>query len=678
MRAKTKDKSDGAKGRIANQIRGQIGSSVLIVYILVEVLIVVIVTQTVYDSKKTQLTLESEASSNQLAGFFEQYEKEVETLAVNPQIRAVLSETKAGDDILKAKDMGDVENYLVNTAAADEENLMAAWIADLDASVITQSDGFTSEDGWDITGRAWYSCIESGQTVLTEPYIDSSTGGLILSAAAPVYDENGNVLGAAGLDISLDHVNEVMSGYKIGSNGYVLLLSTDGTIIYHPQSDWIQQNIADVEVSSNVVNAVVNGQTKFLKYKANGTTKYGNVTEVGSTGYVVISNMPSSEYFQRVYITLGVLALVFAVGIIIVMEKIRRTSAALSKPITELNETAQKLAQGDLDVTIDVLADNEIGELGESIGATVDRLKEYIDYLDEASHALDQIAEGKLAIELKQEYVGEFQKLKVALLNISGSMNEVMHGISDSSQMVATSAGELAKAAQGLAEGSGTQAAAVEELVATASSVTEQVEESKADAKRSADETENVTTMMEQSQEKMGEMMEAVRKIHETSEQVVGIIKTIEEIADQTNLLSLNASIEAARAGEAGKGFAVVADEIGKLALESSKAANMTRNLIGVSMEEINKGNDIAQGVMSSLKDAVDAVDKVNGMIQKTAESAADQAQSMEQIKVGIEEISQGIQDNSAIAEESSATSQELASQADVLNNMVQRFELMD
>ena len=678
MRAKTKDKSDGAKGRIANQIRGQIGSSVLIVYILVEVLIVVIVTQTVYDSKKTQLTLESEASSNQLAGFFEQYEKVVETLAVNPQIRAVLSETKAGDDILKAKDMGDVENYLVNTAAADEENLMAAWIADLDASVITQSDGFTSEDGWDITGRAWYSCIESGQTVLTEPYIDSSTGGLILSAAAPVYDENGNVLGAAGLDISLDHVNEVMSGYKIGSNGYVLLLSTDGTIIYHPQSDWIQQNIADVDVSSNVVNAVVNGQTQFLKYKANGTTKYGNVTEVGSTGYVVISNMPSSEYFQRVYITLGVLALVFAVGIIIVMEKIRRTSAALSKPIAELDETAQKLAQGDLDVTIDVLADNEIGELGESIGATVDRLKEYIVYLDEASHALDQIAEGKLAIELKQEYVGEFQKLKVALLNISGSMNEVMHGISDSSQMVATSAGELAKAAQGLAEGSGTQAAAVEELVATASSVTEQVEESKADAKRSADETEKVTTMMEQSQEKMGEMMEAVRKIHETSEQVVGIIKTIEEIADQTNLLSLNASIEAARAGEAGKGFAVVADEIGKLALESSKAANMTRNLIGVSMEEINKGNDIAQGVMSSLKDAVDAVDKVNGMIQKTAESAADQAQSMEQIKVGIEEISQGIQDNSAIAEESSATSQELASQADVLNDMVQRFELID
>ena len=118
------------------------------------------------------------------------------------------------------------------------------------------------------------------------------------------------------------------------------------------------------------------------------------------------------------------------------------------------------------------------------------------------------------------------------------------------------------------------------------------------------------------------------------------------------------------------------ADEIGKLAQESSKAANMTRELIGVSMEEINKGNQIADHVMDSLKTAVDAVDNVNGMIQKTAGNAADQAQSMEQIRVGIEEISQGVQDNSAIAEESSATSEELASQATLLNELVQHFEL--
>lgn len=664
------------KGKIAEEIRKRIGRSVLIAYIVVEVIIVIIMGQTVYYNKQAQLTLESESASNSLAGFFEKYERVTQTLALNPQIQSVLSETKAGDNILSVKAMGDVEKYLVDAAGADSENVMAVWIADLDASVITQSDGYTSPDGWDITGRAWYSCIETGKTVLTEPYIDSSTGEIILSAATPVYDEGGNVLGAAGMDISLDHVTEVLSGYTIGSNGYVWLVSSDGMLIYHPNAELVQQNIADVNVSANVVNAIMNQTTEFLKYKADGTTKYGSVQLVGETGYLVVSNMPFLEYYQMLFATIGVLLVIFALGIILVMRSIDKSAYALSKPIAELNETASRLAEGDLDVELNVTAENEIGELAESIGATVARLKEYIAYLKEASGALDQIADGKLEIHLEQEYVGEFRQLKEALLHISSSMNDVMKNISASSQTVTSSAGDLANAAQQLAEGSSTQAAAVEELVATATSVAEQVEESKKDALQSAEETQKVTAMMEQSQDKMQEMMEAVQKIHETSKQVVGIIATIEEIADQTNLLSLNASIEAARAGEAGKGFAVVADEIGKLAQESSKAANMTRELIGVSMEEINKGNQIADHVMDSLKTAVDAVDNVNGMIQKTAGNAADQAQSMEQIRVGIEEISQGVQDNSAIAEESSATSEELASQATLLNELVQHFEL--
>lgn len=251
-----------------------------------------------------------------------------------------------------------------------------------------------------------------------------------------------------------------------------------------------------------------------------------------------------------------------------------------------------------------------------------------------------------------------------------------MEHILTSAGEVSSGATELANASQTLAEGAGAQAAAVEELVANTISVEEQVKQNQKDAEVSAKETERVTTMMEQNQDKMSRMMEAVSKIHETSRQVVGIIQTIEEIADQTNLLSLNASIEAARAGEAGKGFAVVADEIGKLAMESSKAANMTRDLIGVSMEEIDRGSAIAKGVMTSLEESVQAVDNINGMIRKTAENAATQATNMDQIRMGIEEIARGVQDNSAAAQETSATSEQLASQAVVLNELVQRFEL--
>ena len=185
-----------------------------------------------------------------------------------------------------------------------------------------------------------------------------------------------------------------------------------------------------------------------------------------------------------------------------------------------------------------------------------------------------------------------------------------------------------------------------------------------------------VAKKMEDSQDQMNRMMEAMNKIQETSREVVGIIKTIEEIADQTNLLALNAAIEAARAGEAGRGFAVVAGEIGNLAEQSAKAVNVTRDMIGVSLEEIEKGNSLAEEVLDSLKDSVKAIERVNGMIQKTSENAVYQAASMEQIKDGIEEISQAVQDNSATAQESSATSEELAAQATTLNEMVQRFEL--
>lgn len=664
--------------RIADEIMTQIGKSVILVFVLVAAVAIFMVASTIISSKEKELTLESKAASNQLTAFIDQYTRGTEQLAVNPDIIQLMNETKPGDYILKSKKMESVMKYLVCIANTDTENVMAVWISDLDASVLAQSDGYISGEGWDITGRGWYGCITEKKTILTAPYIDSSTGKMILSAASPVYDEaTGEVLGAVGMDIALDHMTNIMRDYKIGRNGYVLLLSENGTFLYHPENDFIQKNIKDVNLSQNVVDAVSSKRSEFLKYKVDGTTKYGSLELVGDTGYLVLSSLPMSEYYAILIAMIIALIILFAVGILLIALSIKRSAANLTKPILALNHTAQQLAAGNLDVRLEITSNDEIGELGESIGKTVSRLKEYIVYIDETAETLTRIADGKLRIALKNDYVGEFQKIKTALLNISSSMNDVMEGINASSGRVSAGASELANASQMLAESAELQAASVEELAATTNSVADHVEESHRDAEISAKETAKVTAMIEQNQEKMTMMMDAMEEIRKTSQQVVGIIQAIEEIADQTNLLSLNASIEAARAGDAGKGFAVVADEIGKLALESAKAASSTRSLIELSMEEISKGNNIAIDAMAALEESVSAVDHVNEMIKNTARNSAVQAESMEQLRIGIDEIARVIQDNSAASQETSATSDELATQADLLNKMLQKFELI-
>jgi len=661
---------------ITKQIILQIGRNVLIVLGVIAVITVIMMQRVISSAKETELTLESQSTSNQIADFFNGYAKMTAQLAVNPQIVELERQATAGESLLNEENYDTVYENMVNCTMTDSENILATWIADIDANQVTQSDLFTSGDGWEFFERPWSVCTSIGTTILTEPYVDASTGQMILSAVSPVFDSNGEALGVAGMDITMEQITEVMAQHKIGKTGFIMLLSADGLVIYHPNQEFVQKNIAETAIEGNVCTYVENKTEGFVKFKEDGKTKYGYVDMVGDTGYMVVSSMTSSEFYSQLLITILVLAAIFVIGILLIIKSMKTTAGRITKPILELNETARKLAEGNLDVSLDITSQDEVGQLGKSISDTVARLKEYILYIDEIADVLGKMANGKLSIELKNDYVGEFGKVKTALENISESMNEIMKGITDSANQLSGGAEELANASQGLAEGAEMQNAAVEELVASVTLITEQVEENKDDAEKSAEETGKVTGMMVDSQKQMNEMMDAMDKIHETSQQVVGIIKTIEEIASQTNLLALNASIEAARAGEAGRGFAVVADEIRKLADESGKAVNKTRDLINLSMTEIEKGSVLAGEVVNSLRVSVEAVERVNVMIQKTSENASYQASSMEQIRSGIEEISNGVQENSAIAEESSATSEELAAQAITLNNMVKKFEL--
>lgn len=588
-------------------------------------------------------------------------------------------ETGPGANITESERYATVFNSMKKIVAADSDNIQAVWVGDIDANVATQSDGYTSDSDFEITERAWYKAVEEEKTILTDAYVDASTGNVILSAATPVYDQSGqNIIGVAGVDVALDHIDELLPEYKIGNNGFVILVTSEGNVIYHPNTDNQQKSLSELNVDKTLIQAVEGGKDTSVHYSADGKSKYGYVGRIGSTDYLTISCLPASEYFASLIRCIIIVLLLVIAGIVVIIITIRHLATQLTKPIVALNDVAQELAEGNLDVTLDIASENEIGELADSIQKTVDRLKEYINYINEISSVLDRLADGKLKFTLKYDYAGEFAKVKTALLHISGSFEQMIEDIIDSSTQVSIGADELSKAAQNIAEGAMTQAASVQELVATTESVSQQVEENTEDAQKSATETSRVTHMMQDSREQMNQMMEAMNKITETSNEVVSIIKTIEDIADQTNLLALNASIEAARAGEAGKGFAVVASEIGSLADDSSKAANNTRDLIEISLQQIDRGSSLAQNVVQSMQDVLDAVEEVNGMIGKSAENNEAQNQSMEQIRVGIEDISKGVEDNSASAEETSATSQELAAQAATLEELVKRFDLKD
>lgn len=668
-------KTKNTKG-IQFQIQSKIGLSIIAVMLAVTILVVVMVYNLLIDANHTELQLDSEAVALQVEKYFAPFERMAEQLAVDKDVQKILTTTKAGQRMTNNATYSTVLEKMVGAAGLDTANIQGVFVADIDSSASITSGGTISGEDYDVTTRAWFDCTKTGKTVLTKPYIAASTGKTIISAVAPVFDENGTAVGAAGIDVAINTVVKMMGNYTIGKEGYTMLLTSDGTFVYHPNSSLIDTKIQDMNISSNIANAISSQASQIIGYRVNGEHKYGYIMPIGDTGFIALSCIPNNQYYSSLVRSVIMLIILIVAGEVFILFLLGRLSGKIVRPLVQLNGVATELANGNLDVSLDVRTEDEVGELAVSIDKTVQRLKEYIDYIDEISEVLAAMADGKLAINLKYAYVGEFEKVKDALNHISQSMTEVMTSIVEGANQVSVGSDNLAKAAQGMAENTETQAASIEELLATATTVAEQVKENRDNSEKSAEYTNEVAAVMEESKKQMSQMREAMDKIQESSKQVVGVIKAIEDIASQTNLLSLNASIEAARAGDAGKGFAVAAGEIGGLANESADAVNTTRDLINVSLEEIEKGNAIVNDVMASLDNAVERVRVANGMIQDTAQNADTQMKSIDQIRDGIQDMSQVVQDNSAMAQETSATSEELVAQSVTLNELVQRFDL--
>ena len=381
---------------------------------------------------------------------------------------------------------------------------------------------------------------------------------------------------------------------------------------------------------------------------------------------------------QLTGLTISLIILVFIIVTLMTVAGIlfaKYTANDITVPLKKLREASHKLAMGELDVSLELKDKNEFGEMAEDFNKATAKLKEYIDCIQ---WGLTEIGGGDFTVQPTVEFNGDFIAVRDAIMNIIVGLSQTMQQIDEGSEQVAMGAQQLAENSQTLAEGANMQASAVEVLTSTIESVADSAMVSSkkaADAYRSAQKYADVA---EQSNQEMRLLTEAMERITVTSREIESIIGDIEEIASQTNLLSLNASIEAARAGEAGRGFAVVADQIGKLAADSAQSAINTKTLIIKSLQEINNGNEITARTTKALGEVIEGIKILADASSETSELSKEQAENISQVRSGIEQIADVIQDNSAAAEETSATSEELLAQSQNLKAMIEQFKLAD
>ncbi|MCI9153555.1 methyl-accepting chemotaxis protein [Lachnospiraceae bacterium] len=364
---------------------------------------------------------------------------------------------------------------------------------------------------------------------------------------------------------------------------------------------------------------------------------------------------------------LALVSIIFTIFLVLSIVK------GLTRPILEIENAIKAMATGDMSTKVTYTSRDELGDLAENLRFVLTTLSSYIGHICER---MDSLATGDLTVEMDMDYLGEFESIKQSGNKIINSLNDTLGQLHQASEQVANGSEQVSSGAQALSQGATEQASSVEELAATLGDLSNQVNDTASNSRDVNQLISDTAKEINNSKQKMESMVNAMTNINECSSEIEKIIKTIEDIAFQTNILALNAAVEAARAGEAGKGFAVVADEVRSLASKSQEAAKNTTVLINNSLNAVSEGSQIATDTQSSLLKVVESADKIAVNMAKITESADLQAEGISQVTQGIDQISSVIQTNSATAEESAAASEELFSQSSLLKSLVGRFRL--
>ena len=516
---------------------------------------------------------------------------------------------------------------------------------------------------------------ESKVASATLPMENADTGKASFYMTVPILDGD-RFLGIVTTEISTEVFNELDMSTLGYENVFFDVLDNQNNFVYSNNPDAKGKNLGDLIGQKYSDMLVEKMQSKEAFFQRDSQVRYYVPLQIEGVDWWVQTAMTIPHFDQEKNQLL--FALILSEVIIFILVQIinfLRISNAL-KPLKKISEAGKEVAGGNFDVEIHYPQQDEIGELSRSISEVIGRSKKIVFDLRDR---LDAMAGGNFTENLEsEEYVGDYAPLLESLKHIQEDMNRTLQEVHASSVQVLSSAEQVNTGAQSLSQGATEQASSIEELSANMQDISHSIQASTKTAGEAYKLQGEAGVAVLQSNEKMEEMRKAMDDITAKSNEISKIIKTIDDIAFQTNILSLNAAIEAARAGAAGKGFAVVADEVGNLAQKSAKAAQNTGLLIEETIEAVEKGAKITEETAESLNSVSKSTEEVNTLIEKISSASSKDLEGITSLNQGLQQISSVVQANSATAEQSAAASEELTGQANKMNELVERFQLKE